>query len=161
MQSGVLGPQALSEILSHACAGPEQEEAELAAGAERGQRRDQVRSGDRLGERAALAARRPNDAAAVGEAKVSSFEDAREFPVVARKHHKLGIDSRHLVAAAPVDKGFDLGQRALHVDAIHAHAEHPRLPRYGRSAVVVMAATSTQGSTWPRLLTKSPSASPP
>src|SRR5712691_974521 len=163
----MLGPKPLGQVVGHAWTRPEQEEAEVPAGAEGCERWDQINSSDGPRQHAALPPGGPDHAAAVGEAEVRGLEDARELPVFARPHHELGVHRGHLMAAAAIDKGFDSRQRTIHVDAIHAHAEHPRLPHgrfiprcYGRG-VVVMAATSTHGSTAPRLLTKSPSDSPP
>ena len=103
--------------------GAEQKQPEASARAHRGKRLHEVDAGDRLADLAALAASRPHDPAAVGQAERCTVQHASELPVFARPHDELGIDRRHQMRPSAFDELFDSQEGRRHVDAVHPDAE--------------------------------------
>ena len=104
LEAWMLLLQAAGELVRHPRRGPQQEQSELATGAERGQWWDQVDAGDWAAKRAALPASGPDDAAAVGKAEVGGLQHTCELAVAVRSHHELRVDRGHDVAAAVLDE---------------------------------------------------------
>jgi glycosyltransferase involved in cell wall biosynthesis len=127
LEGGLVGAQARCELDRHARRGAEQKQAKLPAGAQRGQRRDEVDSRHRLPNRAALPSSRPDDTAAVRQAEVRRLEDAGELAVGHRAHHELGVDGGDEVVTARVHELRDSVERRIHVQAVDSHTEHAGL----------------------------------
>jgi hypothetical protein len=179
LQARVFGPQARRKLLGDTGCRPEQEEPETTARAHRRQRWDEVDACDRRVQPAALAPRRPNDACAVGQAKVGRFQDAGEVRVFARPHDELRIHRGDEVMAAGLDELFDAAERRLHVDAVDADPQDADLGQQDTSYFAsrgaglfiggmsmptvskVSAVTTVCGIGAPRLVANSGSPSPP
>jgi glycosyltransferase involved in cell wall biosynthesis len=119
----MLGAQSRGEVDREPRFGAEKKQPEVALGAESGQPRDQVDPGNRFPHRATLPPGRPDDATAVCQAQVCGLEHACKLLVRSRSHHELGVDRRHQVVSALVDKLGDPVEGGAHVQAIDSHAE--------------------------------------
>ena len=117
------GAKAPRKVQRNPWRGAEQEQAVAPAGAERGQWRNQVDPRHGLAQRAALASRRPDHAAAIGEAEVRGLEHARELTIDMRPHHELWVDSCDQVSPARLHELPDSLERSLLVEAVDSHAE--------------------------------------
>ena len=126
-ETRMLGLQARSQLRRHAFCGAKQKEPEMAAGAERGQGRDEVDAGHRLADRATLASNRPDDTATVGQAQVCRFKDAGELMIHPRPHYELRVDGCNKMVAASLDELPHPFQGGAHIKAIDPHAENTDL----------------------------------
>jgi len=113
--------------------------------------------------RAALRARPTTPLPSASNRRLETRPNSLSWP----PDHDSGLTVGHLDAGRRLRQTFDSRQRAFHVDAI-TRTPSTRACRTGRLSVAAMAlsmvvieATSTHGSSGPRLLTKSASDSPP
>jgi hypothetical protein len=123
----MLGAQSRRKLSRDAGTRAKQEETEFPARTHRGKKWNEVGSGDRRWQRAALPPRRPHNPGSVGQAEVGSFEHAREVMVLAGSHDKLRVDRRHEVMAHAIDHRLDSLEGGSHVHAVHPHAQHAGL----------------------------------
>jgi len=134
LEAWVLCAESRGQVGRDAGARAQEEESEFPARAHRRQRLDEIDSGDGRVQWAALPARRPDHAGSVRQAQVGRLEHTREVVVLTSTHHKLRIDRRDQVMPAAVHHRLDSLEGAVHIDAVHPHAQHSGLLHAGQLA---------------------------
>jgi glycosyltransferase involved in cell wall biosynthesis len=123
LEDRVGSKQLRSELSRHTGRCAKQKQAKAAARAQCGERRDEIDTRHRRLHGTTLPPGCPDNAAAVGEAKVCRPQHPRELRVYPRPHHELGIDSGDEMVAACVHQLLDPLERLAHVQAIDSHAK--------------------------------------
>src|SRR5438309_907562 len=157
-KSWVGGAQTGGELVRDSRPGAEQEEAEAAARAHRRDRLDQVDARNRAAKHAALAPGGPDDAGAIGQAKLCGGEHPGKLGVVLRPHHELWVHRCDEVEAAFVNEVLEPLERFVHVQAVDPYPKNSGLVQDGSTSRVEIVVDAMLG---PRLVMNSCSDSPP